>query len=117
MTATFLLRAGAAGNIFSLAGLIADGGVDGAAEQVFIAVGVVAAHALDAGHHVVGVAVDGLLEGVRVGDQLPGHGEEVALAGGDGVLGGLQALQAAHGGDGLGDLAGLLKASASHRLG
>ena len=68
-----------------------------------------AAHALDAGHHVVGVAVDGLLEGVRVGDQLPGHGEEVALAGGDGVLGGLQALQATHGGDGLGDLAGLLE--------
>ena len=99
------------------AGLVAHQGVDGAAEQVLIAVGVVAAHALDAGYHVVGPAVDGLFDGLRVGDQLAGHGEEVALALGDGVLGGLQALQAAHCGDRLVDFARLFEGLGQPQVG
>ena len=113
-----LLLGGGGGEHLLGAGLaVADQRVDGAAEPMGIAVGVMAAHALDAGHHIVGMAVNGLVDHVRVGDELAADGEEIALAGGNGLFGGLKALQTAYGGDGLVDLAGLLESLGQPQVG
>ena len=91
------------------AGLQSGGGVHGTLEVVAVHRGVVAAHALDAGGHVLGLALDALVDQLGICNEAPGHGHKVGLAVLDDLLGRLQRINGAQRHNGHMELAGLLK--------
>ena len=109
--AAFMLGGAAADDRDALAGaggagehlqpvLDAQLGVDGAhRDEGVVGAPAVALVAPQAGHDVLRPVLVDQLAVVRVGDPGPGHADQVQLALGDGPLGGVRVVPAAHGGD------------------
>ena len=85
------------------------GGVNGALEVMAVDGGVVAAHALDAGGHVLPTARHALLDQQGISDEGPGHGDHVRLTGGQDLLCGVHGVNGPQGDDGHMELTGLLE--------